>query len=486
MRTFEIAAVLTAVLALYLLALAAIESVPSLQRRVDDKNVMFALMLLLVLSFSALPFAHAAWRRREGPARGEAAPLAPAAEGAGPGYGSAAAADASAGGSFAPHAAAAGARASGAATELARLSALPDDAGAAADGPEAAPAAYGSSDDEGAEVAAAAAADVAAGVDAVRDVEDDVFGAAKYYAGGSTTVRDAFRTADYWLTVGIMFLNNAVAYSLLNNLGQLCHSLGAGGATAGLTALASCANCLGRILGGQASERTLYGFSLAEFYSSVRARNARAARLARTLLPRGSQAARAAAMARMATSAAAATAAATAAGGGVPRSAWLLTNAAVEAAGCLIVALATGPIGLFCGVPLVAASCGAQNTLLGSVFHERFGHKNFGALVGIAGLCLLPASLLFSTLLASGLYDRAARAQLVAAHALAANATSAAPPPPPQAAGLYCQGPSCFRTFFLIMAGIAAAQCVVAALHWRRMGRFYTRLAAKRANEKNA
>lgn len=266
-------------------------------------------------------------------------------------------------------------------------------------------------------------------------------------------------------------------------MGQLCHSLGAGGATAGLTALASCANCLGRIVGGQVSERTLYGFSLAEFYSSVRARNARAARLARALLPRGSQAARAAAMARMATSAAAATAAATAAGGGVPRSAWLLTNAAIEAAGCLIVALATGPLGLFCGVPLVSASFGAQNTLLVSVFHERFGHKNFGALVGTAGLCLLPASLLFSTLLSSSLYDRAARAQLAAAHA---HATSAPPPPPQQAVGLYCQGPACFRTFFLIMAAVAAMQCAVAALHWRRMGRFYTRLAAKRANEKNA
>jgi hypothetical protein len=189
-------------------------------------------------------------------------------------------------------------------------------------------------------------------------------------------------------------------------------------------------------------------------------------------------------MARMAVSAAAATAAATAAGGGVPRSAWLLSNAAIEAAGCLIVALATGPIGLFCGVPLVSASFGAQNTLLVSVFHERFGHKNFGALVGTAGLCLLPASLLFSTLLASALYDRAARAQLAAA--AGTDATSAGTAAAQQAVGLYCSGPSCFRTFFLIMAAVAAAQCAVAALHWRRMGRFYTRLAAKRATEKNA
>ena len=95
--------------------------------------------------------------------------------------------------------------------------------------------------------------------------------------------------------------------------------------------------------------------------------------------------------------------------------------------------------------------------------------------MGLAGLCLLPASLLFSTLLSSSLYNAEARRQ-----AAAAGADVAA------GAALYCAGPACFRQFFLIMAGVAAAQCAVAGLHWRRMGRFYLRLAAKRAVEKNA
>jgi len=222
-RTFEVAAVLTALLALYLLALAAIESVPSLARRVDDTGVMFSLMAALVLSFSALPFAHNAWRAREGPARdaagarGEAALLGAAEGGVAGRYGAVGPASLSAG-PFAPHAAAAGAREPGAATELARMSSLPTDGDqAAADGARGATAhGYGSSDDEGAEAAAAAAADAAAGAaPAAAEVEDDVFGATKYYAGGSATLSDAFRTADYWLTVAIMFFNNAVAYSLL-------------------------------------------------------------------------------------------------------------------------------------------------------------------------------------------------------------------------------------------------------------------------------
>jgi hypothetical protein len=144
-----------------------------------------------------------------------------------------------------------------------------------------------------------------------------------------------------------------------------------------------------------------------------------------------------------------------------------------------------------------------------SVFHERFGHKcaaarsaagarsahdtaharsaprlrNFGALIGLAGLCLLPASLFFSTLLASSLYDREARAQAAEAAAAAAAQGGAAPA---ASEALYCSGPACFRTFFLIMAGVAALQCAVAGAHWHRMGGFYTRLAAKRAAEKNA
>jgi hypothetical protein len=104
--------------------------------------------------------------------------------------------------------------------------------------------------------------------------------------------------------------------------------------------------------------------------------------------------------------------------------------------------------------------------------------RNFGALIGLAGLCLLPASLFFSTLLASGLYDAAARRQEAEAAA-----TGAAPIPN---GVLYCSGPSCFNTFFFIMAAVALLECCVAAVHWRRMGGFYTRLAAKRATEKSA
>ncbi len=247
MRTFEAAAVLTAALALYLLALSAIESVAAAHSRIDDTGVMFGLMAVLVLAFGALPAAHAAWRAKEGPPaetsgsaaeRGERTPIggsnsSPGRYGATEGSGS----PSGSSGSFAPLQA--GGMHGGPATELGAMprgsgAAFVDDlscpalvccvpvraagGGGAAEDDAGGGAAYGSSDDEGEQLAAAAAADdeiASAGTPPAAAEEEEVFGAGKYYEGGSATLRDALSTPDYWLTVGIMFLNNAVAYSLL-------------------------------------------------------------------------------------------------------------------------------------------------------------------------------------------------------------------------------------------------------------------------------
>ncbi len=247
-RTFEAAAVLTAALALYLLALSAIESVAAAHARVDDTGVMFGLMCVLVAAFGALPAAHAAWRAKEGPAAsgadaesGERTPLGGDASpggGGGGGYG-ATAAGAGAGGAAARELGHMPPRG----TTSAEASAVDDlscpaliccapvrpssahhhggghhhggHIGTSGDASNGAGQGYGSSDDEGAQLAAHANEADAGADGGGGDGEEEVFGAAKYYAGGSATVRDALGTADYWLTVGIMFLNNAVAYSLL-------------------------------------------------------------------------------------------------------------------------------------------------------------------------------------------------------------------------------------------------------------------------------
>jgi len=117
------------------------------------------------------------------------------------------------------------------------------------------------------------------------------------------------------------------------------------------------------------------------------------------------------------------------------------------------------------GAPLVAAAFGGQNTLMVSIFHERFGHRHFGSIVGLAGLCLLPASLLVSTLLASYLYDAEARAQGA------------------QGADVYCSGPDCFRPFFLCLAAIATLGAAAAVAHLLQFRTFYARLAALRKND---
>lgn len=170
-------------------------------------------------------------------------------------------------------------------------------------------------------------------------------------------MQQATATADFWITFAVFFLNSCVGFSVYNNLSQLCNSLGDGGAAAILTALASCANCLGRIVGGQLSERALFNGS----------------RLARSV--------------------------------------WLVANCACQVVGCVLISLAGTVKLLFLAVPLVTAAFGSQNTLIVSIIHERFGHGHFASIVGLTGLSLLPASLLVSTILASVLYDAEARRQ---------------------------------------------------------------------------
>ena len=268
----------------------------------------------------------------------------------------------------------------------------------------------------------------------------NVFGAGRFYVTRSSTVGEALRTLDFWLTTSIYVFNNAIAGSVLNNVGPLLASLGTAPLAPVLIAVASCANCLGRIVGGQVSERTLFGFTAAEYYR-----------------PPGR-------LFSGPASVAAAQAVLAARRGGIPRSAWLLLNCAVQAAGCATLAAASSGGPLFLGLSLVTSAYGSQNTLIVSVFHERFGHRHYGALLGCAGLCILPVSVALSTLLASALYDAAAERQ----H---------------QVDG-YCTGPACFQAFLFCLTALAALNAALALMHLGRFGAFYRRLAARRAEDR--
>ena len=268
-----------------------------------------------------------------------------------------------------------------------------------------------------------------------------VFGSGRFYVTRSSTVGEALSTLDFWLTTAIYVLNNAIAGAVLNNLSPLLASLSVlPGLAPVLIAVASCANCLGRIVGGQVSERTLFGFTAAEYYR-----------------PPGR-------LFSGPASVAAAQAVLAARRGGIPRSAWLLLNCAVQAAGCATLAAASSGGPLFLGLSLVTSAYGSQNTLIVSVFHERFGHRHYGALLGCAGLCILPVSVALSTLLASALYDAAAERQ----H---------------QVDG-YCTGPACFQAFLFCLTALAALNAALALMHLGRFGAFYRRLAARRAEDR--
>lgn len=237
-----------------------------------------------------------------------------------------------------------------------------------------------------------------------QDENSEMFGARKYYDGECSTMAQAMSTADFWITFLVFFLNSCVGFSVYNNLSQLCNSLGDGGAAAILTALASCANCIGRIVGGQLSERALFN------------------------------------------------------GSKLARSVWLVANCGCQVAGCILISMADGVKLLFVAVPLVTAAFGAQNTIIVSVIHERFGHKHFASIVGLTGLSLLPASLFVSTILASVLYDSEARRQGA------------------EGPNVYCVGPECFRAFFQCLSLFAMAGGGFSAWHFVHFRAFYDRM----------
>jgi hypothetical protein len=420
-HTFEISAAMTLLLALSLLVLSLLEAPHAASHdSLPALRLMALVPLALLASFALLPWLHSWWRGAhvsdDAAAPGEQVPLAASDAFAGydtmeaPGgvhHGDDPEGETDAGGCCAE-------------SDAQPHDTLTDSA-AAGDGAEG----------EGQGSLARTASDA------------DVWGAARFYVARSSTVGEALRTLDFWLTTAIYVLNNAIAGAVLNNLSPLLASLSVPpGLAPVLIAVASCANCLGRIVGGQVSERALFGFTAAEFYR-----------------PPGR-------LFSGPASVAAAQAVLAARRGGVPRSAWMLLNCAVQAAGCAALAGASaarvGP--LFLGLSLVTSAYGSQNTVIVSVFHERFGHRHYGALLGCAGLCILPVSVGLSTLLASGLYDAAAERQ----H---------------QVDG-YCMGPACFKAFLLCLTALAALTAALALMHLGRFGAFYRRLAARRAEDR--
>lgn len=220
--------------------------------------------------------------------------------------------------------------------------------------------------------------------------DDPYAGAPADGAFPSFGLGDAARQADFWFLFLVVFTGMGSGLVVLNHVGQMVTALGGSeNATAILVSLISIANCFGRIAFGVVPDAL----------------------------------------------------------GAVPRPLFCAINLAIMACAQLLLAIGAMPT-LCAGAVVAGFSYGGFWTLMPSLVSELFGTRNFATLYNCQSLAVSCASLTFSTIVASSLYDRQAVQH-------------------PTAKGRGCEGSTCYRTISLIMV---AACCVgiasAAALHF--------------------
>ena len=171
------------------------------------------------------------------------------------------------------------------------------------------------------------------------------------------TLGRSFVLIEMWLLFFAIMFSSGAAMTLVNNLEAINASVRSPPSrAAALVSVFSVANCLGRLLGGAASERALRG-------------------------PLG--------MAR-------------------PHA--LAVAAALVGAGVLAPVVSPGPGGVFVAVAVVGASLGAHWGILPVICAEIFGEKATGAVYGWLSVSPVLGSYVLSVRVFGGLYDRASAA----------------------------------------------------------------------------
>ncbi|KAK9831891.1 hypothetical protein WJX81_006335 [Elliptochloris bilobata] len=147
----------------------------------------------------------------------------------------------------------------------------------------------------------------------------------------------------------------------------------------------------------------------------------------------------------------------------VPRTVSLVALAALAVGAALLNAFATLPL-LGLAAFLSGFTFGGFQGVVPAVTSELFGLQHFATNYALTQLGPAAGSSLLATWLAGELYARA-----LARHG----------------GGTACRGPDCFRTTFLILAGLAAAALGVAVVLWHRTRPLYVKVIAWTKTERS-
>ncbi|PIN03594.1 Monocarboxylate transporter [Handroanthus impetiginosus] len=211
--------------------------------------------------------------------------------------------------------------------------------------------------------------------------------------------REAVVKADFWLLWVVYFLGVGSGVTVLNNLAQIGVSLGVNDATVLLSLFSFC-NFLGRLGAGTVSEHFLRSKA-------------------------------------------------------IPRTLWMAVTQIIMIITFLLYASALSGT-LYTATALLGICYGVQFGIMIPTASELFGLKHFGIIINFMQLGNPVGAVLFSSLLASQVYDSEAAKQL----------------------GSSCMGPSCFRLTFLVLAGVCGLGTILSIILTIRIRPVYQMLYA--------
>ena len=237
------------------------------------------------------------------------------------------------------------------------------------------------------------------------------------------TLLESFRAPEQWLLFATISGSSGAAMALVNNLDQVSSAVGSNeAASSALVSVFSVCNCLGRLIGGEASEFLFRRFR-------------------------------------------------------VSRVTCLAAAQVAVALGVAIAASNPTPFGVFVAVATVGGALGAHWGALPTLTAELFGSKHVGAIYGWLSVSPMIGSYVLSTRVFGDAYDEAARRQ----NAEVAGGAHGANDARSSETFASCLGSACFRNAFLTGAAAALASAAVTCFLAARCKHVYSHLRGKLA-----